>query len=69
MLENLVLYDFNIPLWLVFLIGIIILLIFWKLFKFAIKILLIIIIFFIIMSFLDYIKVFDWIQNLISQLI
>ena len=67
MFENLVLYGYNIPLWLIFLIGVIALFIIWKLFKFALKILLTIAVFFIILMVLDYLNVFDWFQNIIHN--
>jgi hypothetical protein len=56
-----------VPLWAVFLIGIIAVIAVWKLFKFAIKILLIIIVFFAILIGLDYFQIFDGIQELLSS--
>ncbi len=53
------------PLWAVFLIGIIIVVIAWKLVKFALKILLILVVFFIILIGLDALGVFNTIQNLL----
>ena len=68
MLE-LILFGYDIPLWIVFLAGLIILFIAWKLVKFALKILLIIAVFFIILMILDYVNVFNAIQNLFSVII
>ena len=62
-------FDINLPFWAFFLIGIIAVIIIWKLVKFAIKILLIIIIFFIILIGLDYFDVFGWIENLFSGIV
>jgi hypothetical protein len=64
-----ILFGFDIPLWIVFIIGLIVLLLAWKFIKFAIKILLIVALFFIILIILDYTKVFDAIQNLFSGII
>lgn len=66
---DVVLFNYDIPLWIVFLAGIIILVIAWKLIKFALKLLLIIALFFIILMVLDYADVFNTIQNLISGII
>lgn len=55
-----------VPLWAVFLIGIIAVVAVWKLFKFAIKILLVIVAFFAILMGLDYFHVFDGIQKLLG---
>ena len=54
------------PLWAIILIGIIIVIIAWKIIKFALKILLVLIISFAILLGLDIIGVFDFIQNLFS---
>jgi hypothetical protein len=56
----------TIPLWAFFLIGIVAVIIVWKLLKFAIKILLIIIVFFIILFGLDYLGIFDLIQGIVT---
>jgi len=56
-----------VPLWGVFLIGIIAVVALWKLFKFAIKILLVVIAFFAILIGLDYFEVFNGIQELLSS--
>jgi len=54
------------PLWAIILVGIIIVVIAWKIIKFALKILLVLIISFAILLGLDIIGVFDFIQNLLS---
>jgi len=56
-------FGFDLPMWGVFLIGIIAVVIAWKLIKFAIKILLVIVVFFVILIGLDYFQVFNAIQN------
>jgi hypothetical protein len=59
----------TLPLWAFFIIAIIAIIIVWKLIKFAIKILLIIIVFFVILIGLDFLNVFGFIQNLFSGII
>ena len=54
------------PLWLIILIGLIVIIVAWKIIKFALKILLVLIVAFLILMGLDIIGVFDFIQNLIS---
>jgi len=64
------LFGFVIPLWVLFIIIIIIAIVAWKLIKFAIKVLLIIIFFFAILIGLDFLGVFEWINaNIFSSLI
>jgi hypothetical protein len=60
----------DIPLWMI-LIGVFLLIfVFWKLLKFAIKILLAIFIFFLILIGLDLIGIFSWInENILAQFI
>jgi len=55
----------NLPLWVILLIGIVIVLIAWKFIKFAIKILLILVVAFLILLGLDFLEVFDFIQNIL----
>lgn len=69
MFTGLEIFDIALPLWAFFLIGIIAIIIVWKLIKFAIKILLIIVVFFVILIGLDYFDVFGLIQNLFSGII
>ena len=59
----------NLPLWVIFLIGIILVIVAWKFIKFALKILLVIIILLVILIGLDALGFFDTIQNLISATI
>jgi len=59
-----------IPLWLLLIIIILIVIVAWKLIKFAIKVLLVIIVFFIILIGLDVLGVFSWInENIMSVLL
>jgi len=69
MFVGLEIWGITLPLWAFFLIGIIAIIIVWKLIKFAIKILLVVVVFFIILMGLDYFDVFGWIQNLFSGII
>ena len=62
-------FGFSIPLWAVFLIGIVIVVVAWKLVKFALKILIVLVVFFVILMGLDYFQVFDWIQGLLSNFV
>ena len=63
------LFGIEIPLWVLFLIGIIAVVIVWKFIKFAVKILLVIIVFLIILFGLDFLGVFEYIQGLLSTVI
>lgn len=60
---------FSMPLWTVFLGGLILIIVAWKFIKFAIKVLLILIVFFVILIGLDFLNVFEYIQNLLSLII
>jgi hypothetical protein len=60
---------FELPLWALFLIGIIVVMVAWKFIKFAIKIMLIVIIFFIILMLIDYLNIISGIQNLLLSVI
>lgn len=60
---------FEIPLYVLFLIGILAIFIIWKLIKFAIKILIVIVVFFLILFGLDVMGVFDTAQNLLTSFI
>lgn len=62
-------FGVELPLWAIFLIGIIVVIVAWKLIKFALKILLIAIVFFVILMALDFFNVFNWIQNLFSGIV
>ena len=58
----------NIPLWVILIIIILIVVVAWKLIKFAIKILIVVVVFFAILIGLDVIGVFTWInENIISS--
>jgi hypothetical protein len=62
-------FGFILPLWAVFLGAIVIAIVAWKLIKFAIKILLILVVFFAVLVGLDLLNVFNTIQNLLSGVI
>ena len=62
-------FGFTLPLWAVFIGVIIIAIVAWKLIKFAIKLLLILVAFFAILVGLDILGVFEIIQNLMSSVI
>jgi len=57
-------FGFVLPLWAVFLAVIVGLVILWKFIKFAIKLLLIVVLFFVILIGLDFLNVFTEIQNM-----
>ena len=63
------LFGFVIPLWLVFVALIVGVVILWKIIKFAIKILLVIVVFFVILFGLDLLGVFGFIQNFFSSVV
>ncbi|RLF36033.1 MAG: hypothetical protein DRM99_03555 [Thermoplasmata archaeon] len=67
--NNFNIIDLGIPRWVLFLIGVIAVVVIWKLIKFAIKIALIIIVFLLILFGLDALGVFDKIQGLLSGFI
>jgi len=56
---------FTLPLWAVFIGGIVLVIVAWKLIKFTIKVLLILVVFFVILIGLDFLNVFNWIQGLL----
>jgi hypothetical protein len=60
-------FGFVLPLWLFFLIFIIAAIILWKLIKFAIKLLIVVVVFFIILFGLDILGIFDMIDKLIAS--
>ncbi|UCD13269.1 MAG: hypothetical protein JSW60_06840 [Thermoplasmatales archaeon] len=63
------LFGVVIPLWVVFIGIILIVIVAWKLIKFAIKVLIAVIIFFVILIGLDFIGVFSWInENILTHL-
>jgi hypothetical protein len=62
------LFGIIIPLWAVFLGGILVVIIAWKLIKFALKLLLVLVVFFAILIGLDFFGVFNWIQGLFISL-
>jgi len=62
-------FGFAIPLWAVFLLGIVLVVVVWKLIKFALTVLLVLIIFFVILMCLDYFQVFDMIQGFLASLL
>ncbi len=66
---GLTLFGFELPLWLIFLVVILIVIIAWKFIKFAIKVLLILVFLFIILALLDYFGVFNWIQEVLNAII
>jgi len=62
------LFGVTIPLWAFFIGIIVVVLVAWKLIKFALKILLVIIVFIVILIGLDIVGVFAWIQeNILSS--
>ena len=66
-LDQMMIFGFNLPLWAVFIGGIIVVFIAWKLIKFAIKVLLILIAFFLVLFGLDLVGFFTWVQNFLSS--
>jgi len=66
---NLTLFGFQLPLWLIFFIIILIVIFAWRIVKFAIKVLLILVLIFIVLALLDYFNVFNWIKEIITTII
>jgi hypothetical protein len=65
MLLGFQIFGVELPLWAMLLIGIIVVIVAWKFIKFAIKLMLIVIVFFIILMAIDYFNVISGIQNLL----
>ena len=63
---GIVIFGVELPLWAIFLIGIIIVIVAWNLIKFALTVLFILIVIFIVLIGLDYLGVFSAIQNFLS---
>ncbi len=58
----------SIPLWAVFLVFVIVLLLVWQFIRFTLRVLLFFLLFFVLVIALDFIGVFSWIQqNVISR--
>jgi len=64
-----VLFGYEIPLWFFMIIGIIFVVLAWKLIKFALVVLFILIIFLVILMGLDFLGIFEKLQNLIANVI
>jgi len=63
------LFGIVIPFWAILIVIILIIVVIWKLIKFAIKVLIVIIVFLAILIGLDFLGVFSWInENIISLL-
>lgn len=60
------LFGVVVPLWAVFLIAIVAVIVVWKLIKFALKVLIVVVVFFLILVGLDFFQVFDWIQQILA---
>jgi len=58
-------FGIAIPLWAIFLGVLLIVVIVWKMIKFALKVLLILVVFFVILVGLDFFNVFNWIQSVL----
>ena len=69
MLTGFQIFGFELPLWALLIVGIIVVVVAWKFIKFAIKIMLIVIVFFVILMLIDYFNVIGGIQNLLLSLI
>jgi len=59
----------GIPLWALFIVLILVVVVVWKLIKFAIKILIVVVAFFAILIGLDFLHVFEWINSLLLSII
>ena len=69
MLTGFQIFGFELPLWVLLIVGIIVVVVAWKFIKFAIKIMLIVIVFFVILMLIDYFNVISGIQNLLLSVI
>ncbi len=62
-------FGITLPLWTVFVGAILLIIVLWKFIKFAIKLLIVVIVFFVILIGLDVVGVFDTIQQIFQQFI
>ena len=62
-------FGVSVPLWAVFIGLLLVVFVVWKLIKFAIKVLIVLVVFFIILIGLDVVGVFDWIQSLFTGVV
>ncbi|MCK4365436.1 MAG: hypothetical protein KAW45_05250 [Thermoplasmatales archaeon] len=69
MMVGIELFGVNLPLWAIFLTGIIVVIVAWKVIKFAIKVLLLAVVVFVVLMGLDVLNVFENIQSLFPGLI
>ena len=69
MITGLELFGFTLPLWAFLIIGLIAIVIIWKLIKFAIKIFLVIVVFFVILIGIDILNIPSIIENLFSGIV
>lgn len=60
-------FGVTVPLWAIFLGVLLVVVVVWKFIKFAIKLFLILVVFFVILIGLDFFNVFDLIQNAFSN--
>ena len=60
-------FGFEIPLWAIFVAVILIVFVVWKFIKFAIKILIVLVVFFAILIGLDFLDVFSTLQRMLSS--
>ena len=67
--KNMEVFGFVLPLWALFLLVVFVLIISWKIIKFAIKVLVALLLFFGILIGLDLVGVFDMIQNIFATII
>ena len=63
------LFGVNLPLWAIFLTGVVVVIVAWKFIKFAIKVLLLAVVIFVVLMGLDVMNVFGTIQDLFSGVI
>lgn len=62
-------FGLTLPLWALFLVVVLILIVSWKIIKFAIKVLVALLLFFGILIGLDLVGVFDMLQNIFATII
>jgi hypothetical protein len=61
------LFGYSIPLWAIFLLAIVVAIFAWKIIKFAVKVLIVLVVIFVIFMGLDYFHVLSWIQGVLAS--
>jgi hypothetical protein len=61
------LFGYSVPLWAIFLLAIVIAIFAWKIIKFALKVLIVLVVIFVIFMGLDYFHIISWMQGVLAS--